>query len=594
MIQLKLELALAAACAVLGLAALGPRTAWKELGAAFRSLDRSVALALAGSAALLLLALFLARSKVPADRYLASTALGTVAFAGLWLAARRIEGAPRLLRDLAEGPSWAPALLCAVLALLAQQLVLGNVPHVSDEVAYQFQARALAQGRLGFEPPEVMAFFEHVLLTVDGGTWHGIMNPGWPLLLAPGYAIGVPFLVNPLLAAATLPLFHDFLRRAGAGRLIAGLATWSLALSPFYVFLAGTYMAHTAGLFLAVAFLWGWILVWRTASWPGAVAAGAALALGVLVRPMDAAAFALPFGMALAYRALRHRRWLPALLVVGLVGSLGAVGTLAYNRALTGEPLEFPQNRYFAERFPGQGFGLGFGPMMGSKAHGEEWPGYSPLDAPRVTSHRLLQWLRDLWGLPWLTAAMLLLGMGRRDTPWPLRLVVAGGAAVLIAYVAHFYHGIAYGSRHYFLLMALAGLAVGSGLAQGLTASLATRRRVAAAALALSGYVLLFAGPPLVLEYGSAYRMASPSVRRAVATAPLDRALVFVDAAQWGWKSAFPLNELPLSASRVLYARDLGERNAELIRLHPERSVWHLTRERDDSISLNPYPPRGR
>ena len=34
-------------------------------------------------------------------------------------------------------------------------------------------------------------------------------------------------------------------------------------------------------------------------------------------------------------------------------------------------------------------FGLGFGPEMGTKLHGEEWPGFYPADAVVVTAYRL-------------------------------------------------------------------------------------------------------------------------------------------------------------------------------------------------------------
>ena len=590
MIPLKLELALAGGALALGVLLHGPHAAGTELREAFRTIGRRERTALALAALLLTGMALLALGPRDALRHLASATIGSVAFAGLWLAALRLPESARWMRAAAATPSWVPALVATVAALLAQQLVLGDVPHVSDEVAYQFQARAYAQGQLGFALPAHFAFFEFIHTTTFGGLWHGIMNPGWPLLLAPGYALGLPCLVNPLLAGATLPLFHGFLRRAGAGPLVTGLSVWALALSPFAVFMAGTYMAHTAGLFLLALFLWGWIRVWRDAEWSGALVAGVALALGLAVRPVDAAATALPFGLALAVQALRHPRWIPTLLAIGLVGSSGALGTLAYNRALTGDPLVFPQTRYFEERFPGQGFGLGFGPEMGSKVHGPEWPGYSPSDAPRVTSHRLVEWLRNVWGLPWLTAALILWALGSRGVPLPLRLLGASALALLAIFLAHFYHGIAYGSRHYFLALPAIALMLGGALSLGLAGDAATRRRTAAAALALALHAAWFATPPLVLEYGNAYRMASSSLREAVEQAGFERALVFVASDQWGWKSGFPLNEYPLGRGSVLYAQDRGEENALLRAAHPQRSAWLATRHADDSVSLEALP----
>lgn len=588
MIQLKLELALAGSALALGVLLQGPRAAWTELRDALRSSGRREHLALALAALLLAAMALLALGPRDALRQLASAAIGSVAFTGFWLAALRVPEVARWVRAIAAMPSWLPALVAIAAALLVQQLVLGDVPHVSDEVAYQFQARAYAQGRLGFAQPSHFAFFEFIHTTTTGGLWYGIMNPGWPLLLAPGYALRIPFLVNPLLAGATLPLFHGFLRRAGAERQVAGLSVWALALSPFALFMAGSYMAHTASLFLLALFLWGWVRVWREADAAGALVAGIALALGLAVRPVDAAAAALPFGLALALRALRHRRWIPTLLAIGLLGSSGALGTLAYNRALTGDPLVFPQTRYFEERFPGQSFGLGFGPNMGSKLHGPEWPGYAPSDAPRVTSHRLVEWLRNAWGLAWLTAALIFWSLGQRGAPLPLRLVGASALALLAIYLAHFYHGIAYGSRHYFLALPAVALMLGGALGLGLAGDAATRRRTGAAALALALFGVGFVTPPLVREYGAAYRMASSSLREAVEDAELEHALVFVAADQWGWKSGFPLNEYPLGRASVLYAQNRGEENATLRDAYPDRDAWLATRHADDHVSLVP------
>src|SRR5688572_16041663 len=84
---------------------------------------------------------------------------------------------------------------------------------------------------------------------VDGARWYGIFPPGWPALLAAGYRVALPWLVNPLLAFASVGLFSAFTRRAGLDQVEQRLATAVVALSPFLVFLSGTYMSHTASLF---------------------------------------------------------------------------------------------------------------------------------------------------------------------------------------------------------------------------------------------------------------------------------------------------------------------------------------------------------
>src|SRR3990172_12187807 len=94
--------------------------------------------------------------------------------------------------------------LFLVLTAATALVVLGGMPHISDEVIYQFQAKALANGRLFLEPPALSDFFTFVHTIIDGGKWYGILNPGWPLILGAGYLAGVPWLLNPLLGALTL------------------------------------------------------------------------------------------------------------------------------------------------------------------------------------------------------------------------------------------------------------------------------------------------------------------------------------------------------------------------------------------------------
>ena len=57
---------------------------------------------------------------------------------------------------------------------------------------------------------------------------------------------------------------------------------------------------------------------------------------------------------------------------------------------------------------------------------------------------------------------------------------------------------------------------------------------------------------------------------------------------RWGWKSAFPLNDYPLESNDVLYARDLGPRNAELRRAHPARPAFRARFARDGSVTIRP------
>jgi hypothetical protein len=465
------------------------------------------------------------------------------------------------------------------------------MPHVSDEVAYQFQARTLATGAIALPAPPVPEAFNFLHIMIYQGKWYGIMNPGWPALLAAGEMVGLPWLVNPLAGALALLVFLAFFREAGLGRAEGNLAVLFMALSPFLIFMSGSYMSHPVNLLLFGVFCWAWVRMIQRESLAAAGIAGLSLAINLLVRPVDTVFVTIPFIIQLVIHVWRRPRLLLHLAVVGFVGSLGIGATLAYNRELTGNALEMPVTQYFNQRNPHEQFGIGFGPEMGTKLHGDEWPGFTPIDAVRVTSYRIVEFLKDLYGLPLILLAALVAGCRGSLREWgEWRLVlIAGGLAVIGVYFLHFYHGIAYGSRHYYLAVPAAALILGRLVGQALDGASAYGRQVASAGvLGLIVTLITFAVPPLVKEYGGGYRGVSPGVARAVRKAGITRGVIFIEPGSWSWKSAFPLNRYPLDRAGLVFARDRGEDNAEVLERFPGRPVYDLAVEDVNTVNIRP------
>ncbi|MFQ5745771.1 MAG: hypothetical protein ACE5HF_00955 [Gemmatimonadota bacterium] len=517
---------------------------------------------------------------VDATDYALDLGASAVAFASLYLLLLRFRRvADGICRGLVRMPVMLLAALFVAAAVAAGWLVLDGVPHISDAVAYQLQAKAMAGGSLSIAAPDHPEFFGFTHTLLDGTRWYGIMNPGWPAILAIGYLVGAPWLVNPVLGGLTLLALHAFLRRAGFGETDGRVAVVLLAISPFALFLSASYMSHAASLLAFVLLLLFWARVLDGAGAAASIGAGLALVAGMLIRPVDAAAVAAPLGLHLAYRAIRDRKYAVPLVVVGLFAVAGIALTLVYNQRLTGDPLLFPVTKYFQLRNPAERFGLGFGADMGTSIHGSEWPGFYPLDAVKVTAHRFIQFLRDVHGVPLVMLAALALGLARlpRERSRWKRLVAASALALVGVYVFHFYHGIAYGSRHYYLALPAAVLALSgpiSRLMDGRPDAERAMGRSALAALVLTSALIAY--PPLLREYGHRYRGASGWVRDAVRERGIHDALVFVEPGNWSWKSAFPLNSLPIGTGDVIFARDLGERNAVLMAAFPERSAYRV------------------
>jgi hypothetical protein len=554
-----------------------------------------IPLALAGTTILLLL--LAARRYEEVRGYLVQMVTGTALFATLlaWFFSwpDRVERAVRRLSDI---PPFPVAMLFGIVAAVAGQLVLGDIPHVSDEVAYQFQARSIALGSLAMPAPPVPEAFNFLHLMIHNGQWYGIMNPGWPALLALGEVARMPWIINPIVGGLALLVFGGFFREAGLDQREGRLAIVLMAISPLLIFMSGSYMSHPANLLLFGVFCWAWVRMLNQGSVAAALVAGLALAFNLLVRPVDTVFVTIPFLVQLLIHLRRRPRLLLHAAVVGVVGSLGIGATLVYNKQLTGNALEMPMTRYFNERNPQEQFGLGFGPQMGTKLHGEEWPGFTPVDALKVTAYRVVEFLKDLYGLPLILLAAVFAGLRgnwREWGEWRLVLLASGGA-VMGVYFFHFYHGIAYGSRHYYLAVPAVAMVVGRLVSRAMGGDLPEGRRAASAAvLALLVILVTYIAPLMVREYAGGYRGVSPAVAQAVRRAGITRAVIFVEPGSWSWKSAFPLNRYPLEQANLVFARDRGEANAEVVAQFPSRPVYFLAVGSGNRVSLRPAAQRG-
>jgi len=344
------------------------------------------------------------------------------------------------------------ASLCALaLGVLTALVGLDGVPHVSDEIAYTLQSRLFAAGMRTGPPADNPSLLLYPFWQTAPRSF-GVFPPGWPALLALGERLGVPWLVNPLLFAAS-PTLTWLLARELTPR-GAILAPWLVALSPGMWLLAGSRMAQTSAL-VALLVAAVAVVTRRSALW-----VGAAVAYVVVARPFDAALLGLPLlGFALT-RGLPHR---PAL--VALPG-LAVALLMADNHHITGDALRFPVNAWYdawvADLPAAAGCNrLGFGadrgcyPTLGS-------PGHSPGKALQIAAASLQRMDRLLLGVP-------LGGLAALAGAWTLgarrsALLLAPLAAVAGGYALYWSPGMAYGARFWhpgtigLILLAAAGL----------------------------------------------------------------------------------------------------------------------------------------
>jgi hypothetical protein len=245
--------------------------------------------------------------------------------------------------DRAGATGWIIPLIAFSLYAVIAKTVYDGRPLLIDEVVQVMQARIFAQGRLFLPAPEYPEFIS-ILHAVDvGGKWYSQFPPGGPAMLLPGVAAGVPWLVGPACGAVAVAAFWRLARviepRAG----VAVGATLLFAFAPFTAFMAGSHMNHVPTL------MWGVLamltLARITAGDPRAPLQagwlGVTLGMMASIRPVDAAAFALPAAAWLIVRVVRDRGHLSELVAAGAGVALPVLLVAAYNWRTTGDPLLF-------------------------------------------------------------------------------------------------------------------------------------------------------------------------------------------------------------------------------------------------------------
>ena len=370
-----------------------------------------------------------------------------------YILSRRSE---RLWRDGALDPlvrGWVerPRLTTAVLVLasfalyvLSARWVFDGRALLVDEVAQLFQARAFATGRIAGVLDPAPELFSALHLVERDGRVFSQFPPGGPAVLAVGLLLGAVWIAIPLCGALAVWCFSAFTRRVEADRPgVSLLASLLFAFAPYMVFMSGSQMNHVPTLLGVCAAL----LALERATAPGAssqrralaaFACGLALGFAATVRPVDAAAFALPIAVWLLWRAARDRRELTPLVVSGIGVAIPIACMLWFNARTTGAPLLFGY-----EALWGKGHELGF--------HAAPWGvAHTPARGLELVSLYFLRLQTYLFETPVpslaaaIVALLLVPALRRLDG-----VLLAGSAMLAALYFAYWHDGFYLGPRFY-------------------------------------------------------------------------------------------------------------------------------------------------
>lgn len=396
--------------------------------------------------------LVLQSTRIYADLARTMLLFGSVIVILIALVLTRLVGAGKieewcasLARRLAAIPTarfvWGVALLSAAITLAFSHFVLAGKPNLIDAMAQLLHARFVAAGHLSGPADRFMEFWQvqNSMTTPNG--WVSQYPPGHVFLLALGFLLRAPILVGPALAGVTV-LFtalsaQRLLRDDPA---VARLGVIMLALSPFFIGLAGAYMNHVSAAAATSVAVYCALRSEGDERFPWPLLTGAALGLQFSIRPLAAVVAGI---MVLAIWIVVHRErgmkmtgWV-RLCIAAAIGSVPfLVGVGVYNNHFFGSPFRF-------------GYVAAQGPMVGLGFHEDPFGHfYGPVEALAYTSSDLVA--LSLYLLETPIPAVILVGlflMFRRRLSTGEQLIALWALLPVVANMFYWHHGIFMGPR---------------------------------------------------------------------------------------------------------------------------------------------------
>lgn len=434
---------------------------------------------------------------------------------------------------------------------------LDQFPNSADEFVYLFQAEDMSHGRFSSSAHELPEFFEfHHLLQKDG-IWVGRFPPGYPMILSIAYILHLPpFVINLVLGLILLFCFHRFVNEVYNER----IALWSLVIltfTGFFIFNSASFFSHvTSGLFSLLC-VWMLYRYFGTQRMLSGVLAGLFLGMVLITRYYTALLVILPF---IAYAIYRLKaKSFRLFLFMTLGGIFPLAFLLLYNYSTTGNAFMLVTQWGFADE------ALGF------------VRGHTPARGLKFTLKRMAMFI--YWCSPQL---LLLYGFYLIQKVRKFREAVDHPEdylfILLIIGYFFYYHsgGNQYGPRFYFealpfLIVFVVVRVMNSGAKFPL-------------ALLISSLLFQVVKIPMIASHENEVIVERQDVYTQVHKEGISNAIVFISS-DASVLRPMPPEDLNRNDKRyqngVLYARDLGEKNIELVNYYPSRKFYRYVRDID-------------
>jgi len=438
------------------------------------------------------------------------------------------------------------AAMASFLSLFWIAFYLRGGPRIIDATTYFLEGRAFAEGHFTWPVIEPTASFRGRFLLYDPsanadvptGTMGGIFPPGYPLLLAIGFALRAPMVIGPLIAGAlvvaTYRLAHTLAERTQPIGCVEPIARSAALLS----LVSAALRYHTADTMSHGATALGIVLAFDSALRRRFGLAGLAIGAVLATRPVSSFAIGL---VSLAWLLRVHENRAKSLLRLAIGALPGIALLLVWQKALTGSWFTSPQRMYYAlSDGPPGCFRWGFGASIGClHEHGEfvraRLPhGYGVLEALGVTHLRLRMHLTDIANFEPLAFLVLVpLARPKKDGARESRdpAVIASVTLVALHMLAYapFYFDGSYpggGARFFADVLPIEHALIALAIAR-LAGARVVRGSFAVLALALVGFALHASfGHKQLADRDGGRPMFEPDV---LARANVATGLVFVD-----------------------------------------------------------------
>jgi hypothetical protein len=536
---------------------------------------------------------------VPPPPTLFSALLALFVFVGIIVIGRasaRWTAFPLRCERFLAGPL-APLLAGVATALIA--CVVWRSLHepgvVHDERAYLLQAGIFARGHWTAASPPLARFFEQMHVFIEPAVF-AKYPPGHALTLVPGIWLGLPGLMPVMMTGLSGMLLFCVARRLAN--------EWTALLTWWLWTTAWVTLYWSASYFSEVTSTATWLLAaWATLRWrdtnraPFLMVVAAALAWGILTRPLTMAMLALPVVFVVLRHVTATRAWKSLAVPVLVAITILAIGPL-WNQQTLGDWRRDPYSEYSRVYFPFDkpGFGVDptppLRPLPPEIAAVGEWSrqvhrSYVPAAVPAALLERVLEilkWCADGWRLA--LGVLVLGGMLRARAAEAMGLASIG--VVLLAYLS-FAHPPAWVVYYvevlpvfYFLGARELGRVLHKLSGRGEAISGRWPASTANASLAIAILLLPLGISDLLrvrgaIDQRNAFHRAAQS---ALAGLPPGKAIVFVSYPPLhNPHLAFTRNEPDLSGAPMWVVYDRGAGNAALRALAPDRAAYRLNAE---------------